>query len=601
MITLIFLGLVGGLITGISPCILPVLPVIFLSGGAQGARPVGAAAAGQPVGAAGRTQRVASAAGAKPAASESPSAGIRPFLVVLGLAISFSVFTLLGSIVLSALPVPQDIIRWVGLAFVVLIGIGMIVPRFQHVLEKPFSRLPQRQVGTDRGGFLLGLVLGTVYVPCAGPVLAAITVAGATGRIGGDTVVLTVAFAIGTATPLLIFALAGRRVAERVRAFRTRQRGIRVAAGVVVLALAVALAFNATDAIQRAIPDYTAALNHDLQSGGSTSALGAAAGQGTTTNQSLASCEQEASFTVATTLRDCGTAPKFAGISGWFNTANDQPVTLASLKGKVVLVDFWAYSCINCQRAIAHVEQWYKTYSSVGLAVIGVHTPEYAFEHVASNVKAGAGRLGITYPVALDDDYATWNAYGNNSWPADYLIDAKGAIRHVSIGEGDYAGLEGMIRTLLTDAKPGVTLPPETRVKDTTPTDQSQTPETYLGTQRATNDSSTPALAAGTHTYTAPKTVAANTFALGGTWAGAKESLTSGSGATVTLAYTASKVYLDVGGTGTITSTVDGRSTTTTVSGAPDIYTVVDASSVHTGQVTIRLSPGLAVYSFTFG
>ena len=156
MITLIFLGLVGGLITGISPCILPVLPVIFLSGGAQGARPVVSAAGGQPVGA---------AAGAQPAASESPSAGSRPFLVVLGLAISFSVFTLLGSIVLSALPVPQDIIRWVGLAFLVLIGIGMIVPRFQHVLEKPFSRLPQRQVGTDRGGFLLGLVMSLSGLP----------------------------------------------------------------------------------------------------------------------------------------------------------------------------------------------------------------------------------------------------------------------------------------------------------------------------------------------------------------------------------------------------------------------------------------------------
>ncbi|RKR74355.1 cytochrome c biogenesis protein DipZ [Frondihabitans australicus] len=583
MVTLIFLGLVGGLITGISPCILPVLPVIFLSGGAQSAR----SSAAQTV-------------GGHPA-TPARGTGSRPFLVVLGLAISFSVFTLLGSIVLSALPVPQDIIRWVGLACLVLIGIGMIVPRFQHLLEKPFSRIPQRQVGTDRGGFLLGLVLGTVYVPCAGPVLAAITVAGATGKIGAGTVVLTIAFAVGTAAPLLFFALAGRGVAERVRAFRTKQRGIRVVAGVVVLGLAVALAFNATDAIQRAIPDYTAALNHDLESAGSTSALGSAAGGGGTASQSLASCEEEASFTVATSLRACGPAPKLTGISQWFNTKDDQPVTLKSLEGKVVLVDFWAYSCINCQRAIAHVEQWYKTYSSSGLVVIGVHTPEYAFEHVASNVKAGAARLGITYPVALDNDYATWNAYGNNSWPADYLVDAKGDIRNVSIGEGDYSGLESMIRTLLKSASPGVTLPGQTHVADTTPTDQNQTPETYLGTQRATADASSPALVAGTRTYAPQTKIPANKFVLSGSWTGAAEDLTSGKYATISLGYTASKVYLDIGGTGTITATVGGKSTAMRVSGAPNIYTVVNSSSVHTGAVSIAVSPGLRAYSFTFG
>ena len=173
MITLVLIGLVGGLITGISPCVLPVLPVVFLSGGAQ--------AASEPQ-APGRQRR-------------SGAARRRPYLVVAGLALSFSVFTLLGTLVLSALPMPQDIIRWAGLVVLVLLGIAMIVPRFEELLERPFARIPQRGVDRRRSGFVLGLALGAVYVPCAGPVLAAITVAGATGRIGGDTVVLTVAFA----------------------------------------------------------------------------------------------------------------------------------------------------------------------------------------------------------------------------------------------------------------------------------------------------------------------------------------------------------------------------------------------------------------------
>jgi cytochrome c biogenesis protein CcdA len=252
MITLVLIGLVGGLITGISPCILPVLPVIFLSGGAQGAR---------------------NASPAMPAGERRD--GRRPYLVVAGLTLSFSVFTLAGTLLLDALPLPQDIIRWAGLVVLVLLGLGMMIPRVEALLEKPFSRIPRRGVGSDRSGFVLGLALGAVYVPCAGPVLAAITVAGATGRIGGGTLVLTLAFAVGTAIPLLMFALAGRGIAERLRAFRSHQRGIRVGAGAVVIALAVALTFNVTDAVQRAIPDYTTSLNNALDSPHSaTKALG---------------------------------------------------------------------------------------------------------------------------------------------------------------------------------------------------------------------------------------------------------------------------------------------------------------------------------------
>jgi cytochrome c biogenesis protein CcdA/thiol-disulfide isomerase/thioredoxin len=621
MIALILIGLVGGLITGISPCILPVLPVIFLSGGAQGARirnrPVAAgvgtavapARERQPVGA-GAVDPGPAPAASSPAASgavddarfdrmmadrradpEKPD-GRRPYLVVAGLTLSFSVFTLIGSLILSALPLPDDIIRWAGLVVLVLLGLGMIVPRVEMLLEKPFSRIPQRRVGPDRGAFVLGLALGAVYVPCAGPVLAAITVAGATGRIGGQTVVLTLAFAIGTALPLLGFALAGRRLAERLQTFRRHQRRIRTGAGIVVIALAVALTFNITDVLQRAIPDYTSALNRKVDTSGKTAkALGA------DTSAALGKCEQH---TGAPALANCGAAPAIAGISSWLNTANGSGLDLASLKGKVVLVDFWAYSCINCQRAIQHVNAWYSAYKNDGLVVIGVHTPEYAFEHVAGNVAAGAKRLGISYPVALDNDYTTWDNYQNQSWPADYLIDATGTVRSVSIGEGNYPATEGLIRKLLTTADPAQTLPAPTQVADGTPTEQVMSPETYLGADRAQYfiDGR---LSPGTATFRYPPSLQLGAFALSGTWTVGGESLTSKAHAGIELSYLANDIYLDVGGTGTITATVDGKTTTYPVSGAPDIYTVLHRTSQDQGTLKLTLSPGLSAYSFTFG
>jgi cytochrome c biogenesis protein CcdA/thiol-disulfide isomerase/thioredoxin len=612
VITLVLIGLVGGLITGISPCVLPVLPVIFLSGGAQGARAPGtqaqaAAAAPAASAAASRagTSRAGTAAGsagtvrAKPrAAAPAPADpadapahdGRWPYLVVAGLALSFAVFTLLGTLVLSALPVPKDIIRWTGLVVLVLVGIAMMFPQVQDLLERPFALIPQRRVGRDRGGFALGLALGAVYVPCAGPVLAAITVAGATGKIGVQTIALTVAFAVGTAIPLLGFALAGRRVAERVRAFRTRQRGIRIGAGVVLIALAVALTFNVTDALQRAVPDYTASLNKALNDTGT-----AATVLGPQQRASLKACSQNP----LPTLQACGKSPGIAGIQQWFNTASGAPISLSSLKGKVVLVDFWAYSCINCQRAIKHVNAWYSDYQHDGFVVIGVHTPEYAFEHVPGNVAAGIKRLGIHYPVALDNKYTTWNNFGNDSWPADYLIDSNGVVRHVSIGEGNYPMTETLIRQLLSAAHPNLRLPVATEVPDATPASTDLTPETYLGSERA--NSYAGAGGSGNHAFSFPSSIPDNEWALSGNWSVGSEALTSRKDAAIKLNFVADDVYLDVGGTGTITATVDGKTTTYKVSGAPDIYTLVHRNSPEHATIQVRLSPGLSAYSFTFG
>ena len=617
VVTLVLVGFVGGLITGISPCILPVLPVVFLSGGVQGAQ--GAQGLKGAPGAEGvQGSKGVQGAGGRQADARRVN-GRGPYLVVAGLTLSFAVFTLLGTLLLSALPLPQDVVRWAGLAVLVLLGLGMLFPQVEALLERPFARIPQRRVAADRGAFVLGLALGAVYVPCAGPVLAAITVAGATGRIGLGTLLLTLAFAAGTAIPLLGFALAGRGIAERLRWFRSRQHGIRVGAGVVVMALAFALTFHVTDAVQRAIPDYTAALNRAVashhsvakalagqQAAGGGTGTGSDAGTAGQPSFALADCVQGASSGEgigSAGLQDCGPAPAIAGIQQWLNTPQGAPVSMSSLRGKVVLVDFWVYSCINCQRAIPHVAAWYAAYRAAGLEVIGVHSPEYAFEHVPGNVEAGAKRLGIHYPVALDNAFTTWNNFGNQSWPAEYLIDAAGTVRHVGIGEGDYAGTESLIRLLLSAAHPGVTLPPATEVADTTPTSATMTPESYLGSDRADNYAGSTPLAPGTKTFRYPASLPGDAFALDGTWAVAGESLTAKADAGITLSFEADEVYLDVGGTGTITATVDGRTSSYRVAGAPNIYTLVDRKAGSTAQDALRvtLSPGLSAYSFTFG
>ena len=561
--TLVLIGLVGGIITGLSPCVLPVLPVVLLGGGSAG----------------------------PDTGPDAESARRRPYLVVLGLTLSFAVFTLFGSLILASLHLPDDAIRWLGLALLVLVGLGLLVPPLGHLIERPFYRFPQRALGTGRNGFLLGIALGAVFVPCAGPVLAAITVAGATGHIGLRTVGLTLGFAVGTAIPLLAFALAGRGLTQRLGAFRRHQGAFRAVSGAVVIVLAVALTFNLSDIIQRDIPNYFQAVGNSLEKG----AKAAPQGGGSV---SLQAC-QTAALYGGSGLEKCGSAPAFRGIQQWLNTPGGKPVSLASLKGKVVLVDFWAYSCINCQRELPHVEAWDKAYASDGLEVIGVHTPEYAFEHVPSNVAAGVRRLGLTFPVALDNSYGTWNAYDNQSWPAAYLIDASGQIRHVSIGEGDYSGEEQLIRQLLSAAHPGIALPRATDVPDTTPEDTAQTPETYLGAERQQGYHGSAPYATGQ--FTAPATLPADSFALAGAWTIGQESITAGQGAGITLAFHASKVYLDVGGTGTLTVSAGGTSKVIRVSGAPDIYTVATKQPAGDGTVTIRLSPGLQAYSFTFG
>jgi thiol-disulfide isomerase/thioredoxin len=361
--------------------------------------------------------------------------------------------------------------------------------------------------------------------------------------------------------------------------------------GLVLIAMAVAINFNAFDALQRVVPGYSDALQ------GSSSIRNQLNGLTEVPQNALSKCNSK-----TTNLVSCGTAPNFAGISAWLNTPGDAPLSLQKLRGKVVLVDFWTYSCINCQRSLPHVEAWYKAYEKAGLVVVGVHTPEFAFEHVVSNVQAETASLGVTYPVAVDDNYKTWDAYDNEYWPADYLIDSKGVVRHIHFGEGDYATTEQLIRTLLRTAHPGVALPAPTEVANRTPSGE-LSPETYVGYDRLQYlESNSQVVPNAPSTYQFPAMVQLGGFALSGTWTDHAEEATAGSDAELELGFVARDVYLVIGGSGTLQISLAGSPTQTVqVGGTPRLYTLFQSTSKVSGILVLHASPGIEAYDFTFG
>ena len=448
----LLLGLLGGFITGISPCILPVLPALFL--GAAGGRD--SASSSNEAGAARSSASSDEAkAGIDPAlfrvapgvnlggeapkkaavaAQSGDSVTRRPVLIVLGLVTSFMLITVAGSALLSLLNLPQALIRWTGIVLLLAVGIGMIVPKIMEVLERPFARLAPRTTG-DSAGFGLGLVLGAAFVPCAGPVLTSIIVASSSGQITWHIIGLAISFAIGVSIPLMIVAIAGSGVAARF--LKTRQRPLRIAAGVAMIALALGIATDAPATLQRMIPDYTASLEASTEGACEDGA-----------------CEPEKEVEASTDFaqcarngaKDCGVMPTIQA-SEWLNS-------LGQPSGTVTLVDFWSSSCTNCQREIPELERIYEKYKDYGLVVVGVHSPQQPHDRDAAVVSGAITKLGITYPVALDPELEAFQAYGATAWPTHYIAGADGQLREVGRGT---KGVEDQIRALLAEA--GATLP----------------------------------------------------------------------------------------------------------------------------------------------
>jgi cytochrome c biogenesis protein CcdA/thiol-disulfide isomerase/thioredoxin len=550
VVLLLGISFLAGVITAVSPCVLPVLPIV-LAGGA-----------------AGETRR-------------------RPYAIVAGLVVSFTVFTLSASALLMALGLPQDTLRNIAIALLFVVAATLLVPRFGMLIETPLARLSRRPSGDLGGGFVLGLCLGLVFVPCAGPVLATVSALAAEHRVGLRLVLLTLFYAAGVGIVLLLVALGGQRVTRRLR--RTRAWW-RPALGVVMLAAAFALVFNLEQTLQTDLGSYTTALQRHTEESGF------AAKHLATLRGSTGGVTLKRHAVPDSSLPRYGAAPDFADVSDWLNTPHGRPLTIAGLRGRVVLIDFWTYSCINCLRTIPHLRAWYAAYHKHGLDIVGVHTPEFAFEHVPANVEGAVKRLGVTWPVALDNDYGTWNAWSNQYWPADYLVDQQGLVRAYSFGEGDYTQTEDDIRQLL--GRGGRM----TDVANRTPTEL-QTPETYLGPQRLDRSRyvGTPLVLNRPAHYRLAESVPQNDISYGGTWTLSGQTATPGRGARLDLHYHADDVYLVLSGHGRVAVTRDGKPLPPLAVDGAKLYTVLSGTATTDGVLQFSVPRGVRAYSFTFG
>ena len=550
MIVLLAIGFVAGVITAVSPCVLPVLPIVF-------------------------------------AGSASGSSRRRSFAIVAGLVLSFTTFTLTAGALLSALGLPQDLLRNLAIAMLFVLAATLLFPRFAMLVERPLAFMSRRRVGEEGGAFVLGVSLGLVFVPCAGPVLATISVLSAEHRFSLDTVLLTLSYALGAGSVLLLVALGGQRVA---RPLRMRGMAFRRAMGVVLAVSALAIVFNVDRSLQTRIGGYSSVLQkHVEDTSYARSHLGSLRGG----KGSLDAVGR----TAAGALPEYGRAPDFQGIAHWLNTPGDRPLTMSGLRGKVVLVDFWTYSCINCIRTLPHLRALYAAYHRQGLEIVGVHTPEFAFEHVLSNVRSATRDLHVSWPVALDNSYDTWNAYANQYWPAEYLVDRTGHIRRYHFGEGEYGETARAVRRLL-DASSADAAP----VADMTPTEVT-TPESYLGYARLdpSRYRGTPLRPRVPTDYAFPESLPRDALSYAGGWTVGDESALAGSGARLRLHFRARDVYVVLGGRGRVRVLVDGRRQGLLHVDANRLYTVLEGSRARDALLELRFTPGVEAYSFTFG
>ncbi|HYY03514.1 MAG TPA: cytochrome c biogenesis protein CcdA [Gaiellaceae bacterium] len=565
MAILIPIAFVAGVITAFSPCVLPVLPIILAGGSAA------------------ETRR-------------------RPYSIVAGLVVTFTVFVLAGAWLWSLVGIDDKHQIQIGAALLLLLALVLILPKAGELLERPFLFLTRRRVGDLGGGFLLGASLGLVFVPCTGPVLGAVISNVGTHRVGVSTVALALLYALGLSVPLLLIAQGSRRVAS---SFRTHAQTVRIAAGVVIAAVAVVLYRGPgwlTD-LQTRVPGYVDALQRVFEGNHAADRAlahvrGEKLGEPQFGDSEAARLPRLslASKPIKVPLNNYGKAPDFTGISHWLNTPT---LSIDALRGRVVLVDFWTYSCINCLRTLPHLEEWDRAYRSKGLVIVGVHTPEFGFEHDLDNVTTATKRLGVRYPVALDNDYKTWNAYSNQYWPAEYLIDQNGDVRHIHFGEGDYGGTEHDIRLLLR-AGGQSRLPAEKRERDTTPKGDI-TPESYLGYFRIDRYDGNPLSADVEASYHIPTTLPRDHFAYGGRWNVESEKIVAGPDARLRLHFHARTVNLVLGGHGLVAVVVNGKMRGAIRVDQDRLYTLVSNKRIADGDLDLMFTPGVEAYSFTFG
>jgi cytochrome c biogenesis protein CcdA/thiol-disulfide isomerase/thioredoxin len=540
MLLLLGFSFLAGIFTALSPCILPVLPAI-LTAGIVGGR-------------------------------------LRPLGTILGLTCSFSFFTLTLSWIVHATGISPIVFRYVAIALILFFGLVMIFPGLSNWFAKitaPIANLGQKIQGSQPrqgfwGGIVFGIALGLLWTPCAGPILGSITTLVATGGINFAAILMTVCYSMGAGIPMLLYAYGSLKLVNSFRFLSRYLERIRQCFGILMLLFACILIFNWDMLINEKLSQFFPELFSE---------------------KNLKIENKLKVINPQVNLSENGPAPEIVGIKEWFNSP---PLALSDLRGKVVLVDFWTYSCINCIRTLPYLNNWYRDYKEYGFVIIGVHTPEFEFEKNYDNVKKAVAQFGIAYPVGIDNNYATWSAYHNTYWPADYLIDQNGIIRMTHFGEGEYGEMENAIRSLLGMSP--------LEIKPSEEKNRPISPETYLGSERG-HSYKMSIKPGSTIDYQYEEPLKSGQVGLKGLWQVEQEYIMAeGDNCYIDLVFLASQVYLVLGGASSLPLEIilDGQSYRGININDDKKYDIA-STSYGTHQLSLKVPKGIRAYSFSFG
>ncbi len=496
----------GGLVTILSPCILPILPVVLSSSLTGGKK--------------------------------------RPLGVVTGFILSFTFFTLFLSLIVKSLGISADSLRSFSIVVIFIFGIGLLVPGFQAVLERFFTYFSRfgPKGGENSGyfgGILIGASIGLVWTPCVGPILASIISLAITGTVSGQAAMITFSYSLGTAIPMLAIVYGGRNLLNKVPWLLKNTVNIQKVFGILMILTSLAIFFNFDRKFQTYIlekfPNYGVGLTSFEDNETVRGLLDKIMKSGLPTSET----SEDRGKPMFNLPGDSGiNAPELIQGGEWFGST---PLTIKSLRGKVVMVDFWTYTCINCIRTLPYLKNWHEKYADRGLVIIGVHTPEFEFEKSPENVKKAINDFGIKYPVMQDNNYATWRAYDNHYWPAKYIIDKNGKIRYTHFGEGEYDETEEVIQKLL--AETGIEIKEE--INNPKYQIATRTPELYLGYGRMGYFATPDQLATDKKkTYELPENLVLHHFALSGDWQIEEERSMPFRGSILVLVFESKDVFL---------------------------------------------------------